>query len=132
MLDNDVCLFSLCSRDLAETNEALDIGATTHCYSSRHRCRMSSIPRRPRWTVNATIYRSTQRFGKLASSITSFAPASEYVPVIHRSASVLIQRPIVFYFHNLFNLDEEIVAELMEAVCGLLRDPKVRPSSSLT
>lgn len=31
----------------------------------------------------------------------------------------------VFYFHNLFLLDDEIIAELMEQLCDLLRDPKV-------
>jgi hypothetical protein len=38
----------------------------------------------------------------------------------------------VFYFHNLFLLEEDIVAELMDQLCDLLRDPKVsfyRPPS---
>lgn len=32
----------------------------------------------------------------------------------------------MFYFHNLFFLDDEIVAELMEQLCDLLKDPKVK------
>lgn len=32
----------------------------------------------------------------------------------------------MFYFHNLFLLDDDIVAELMDQLCDLLRDPKVR------
>ncbi|SCV72468.1 BQ2448_4005 [Microbotryum intermedium] len=31
----------------------------------------------------------------------------------------------VYYFHNIFNLDHELVAELLEALCDLLRDPKI-------
>lgn len=31
----------------------------------------------------------------------------------------------MFYFHNLFILDDEIVAELLDVLCGLLRDPKI-------
>lgn len=33
----------------------------------------------------------------------------------------------VFYFHNLYLLDDVLAAEVMEALCDLLRDPKVRP-----
>ena len=33
----------------------------------------------------------------------------------------------MFYFHNLFLLDDDIVQELLEQLCDLLRDPKVRP-----
>lgn len=32
----------------------------------------------------------------------------------------------MFYFHNLFLLDDDIVQELLEQLCDLLRDPKVR------
>lgn len=38
----------------------------------------------------------------------------------------------VFYFHNLFLLEEDIVAELMDQLCDLLRDPKVSPKPSST
>jgi hypothetical protein len=31
----------------------------------------------------------------------------------------------VLYFHNIFQLDDVIIAELLEQLCGLLRDPKV-------
>lgn len=34
-------------------------------------------------------------------------------------------RSSVFYFHNIFLLDDDSVGELMEVLCDLLRDPKI-------
>lgn len=32
----------------------------------------------------------------------------------------------VLYFHNIFQLDDSLIAQLLEQLCDLLRDPKVR------
>lgn len=57
-------------------------------------------------------------------------PLQSASPILQSSIGVLTSSLAVFYFHNLFNLDQEIVAELMDAICGLLRDPKVLLSLS--
>ncbi|KAK4703609.1 proteasome activator subunit 4, partial [Phenoliferia sp. Uapishka_3] len=93
--------------------------------SSSDRYRLPTIPDRDGATSHVAIHRALERLSELACSIGRPPSPSKFVP--SGSPEVLIADfyHTVFYFHNLFLLDDEIVAELMEQLCDLLQDPKI-------
>lgn len=56
---------------------------------------------------------------------------SQFLQLLRESTSWRVRLDVlhplqVFYFHNIYLLDDVLVGEIMEALCDLLRDPKVR------
>lgn len=69
---------------------------------------------------------ATRRAGALVSTSSSRCRVSSASSSLSPGeVPNFIPLATVFYFHNLFLLDDEIVQELLEQLCDLLRDPKV-------
>ena len=64
----------------------------------------------------------------MASATRRFAAASKLVSLFRLlcvPCPDYLLESSVLYFHNIFQLDDVIIAELLEQLCDLLRDPKV-------
>lgn len=116
ILDNDVRRFPT-PRDRAD----MSAGAAIDCDPSGRRRRLPALPGGLDSSAHAPIHRPAQRFAELASPTRGARPAAEYVCRPPSDAA----DGTVFYFHNIFNLDDAIIAELMDQLCDLLRDPKI-------
>lgn len=78
--------------------------------------------------AHAAVHRALARLAELAGSPRrAFASPrwSETSLLERQSVSTDVSLFTVFYYHHLYLLDDELVAELMDQLCDLLRDPKV-------